>query len=63
MWKNFLLSIALLSFALLAALYSSSVANDGRILAAGISAVFSLLLAIWVGIRFVPRLAKGVKWN
>jgi uncharacterized protein (DUF58 family) len=63
MWKNFLLSIALLTLSLLAALYSSSVANDGRILAAGISAVFSLLLAIWVAIRFVPRLAKGVRWN
>jgi hypothetical protein len=35
MWKNFLLSIALLAIALLAALYSSSVANDGRTLAAG----------------------------
>jgi len=63
MWKNFLLSIALLTVALMAALYSSSVANDGRIVAAGISAVFSLVLAIWVGFRFVPRLAKGVKWN
>jgi uncharacterized protein (DUF58 family) len=63
MWKNFLLSIALLAVALMAALYSSSVANDGRIVAAGISAVFSLVLSIWVGFRFVPRLAKGVKWN
>lgn len=63
MWKNFVTSIGLLSIALLAALYSSSVARDGRIAAAALSAILALGIAIWVGIRFVPRLAANVEWD
>jgi len=63
MWKNFLLSLSLLAVSLSTALYSSSAANDGRTGAATVSAVIALLLALWVGFRFVPRLAKDVNWN
>jgi uncharacterized protein (DUF58 family) len=63
MWKNFLLSLSLLAVSLTAALYSSSASNDGRIGAAVASAIIALVLALWVGFRFVPRLAKDVNWN
>jgi uncharacterized protein (DUF58 family) len=63
MWKNFMTSIGLLTIAMLSALYSSSVARDGRIVAAGLSALIALGIAIWVGIRFVPRLAANVEWD
>lgn len=63
MWKNFLQSLGLLGIAMVAALYSSSASNEGRGVAAGIAALISLTLALWVGFRFVPRLAKSVDWN
>jgi len=63
MWKNFLLALALLTIAMTAALYSSSAANEGRGAPAAISAIISLALALWVGFRFLPHLAKGVRWN
>jgi len=63
MWKNFLSSLALLAIAMMAALYSSSASNEGKGVTAGVSALLALVLAIWVGIRFVPRLAKSVDWN
>ena len=47
--------------AMLTALYSSSAAR--RATWAGIAAaLISLAIAAWVGIRFVPRLARGVDW-
>jgi uncharacterized protein (DUF58 family) len=63
MWKNFLTSIGLLTIAMMAALYSSSAGRAGRVPAAGVSAISALVIAIWVGIRFVPRLAQSVDWN
>ncbi len=63
MWKSFLTAIGLLAIALMAALYSSSAARDGRVAAAGISALLALGMATWVGIRFVPRLATHVDWE
>jgi len=63
MWKSFLTSIGLLTIALVAALYSSNAARDGRGVAAGISAVVALVIAVWVGIKFVPRLASHVDWE
>jgi len=63
MWKSFLTAIGLLAIALMAALYSSSAARDGRVAAAGISALLALGMAIWVAIRFVPRLARHVDWE
>jgi uncharacterized protein (DUF58 family) len=63
MWKHFLTSISLLSIAMVAALYSSSATRDGRMIASAIAALISLSIAIWVGVRFVPRLAAGVDWE
>jgi uncharacterized protein (DUF58 family) len=63
MWKHFMKSIGLLAIALLAALYSSGAGREGRVLAAGGSAILALGIAVWVGIRFVPRLASHVDWD
>src|SRR6187399_1016168 len=63
MWKNFLLSLSLLAISLTAALYSSTAANEGRPVPATVSAVLALVLAVWVGFRFVPRLARDVNWK
>lgn len=63
MWKNFMSSIGLLSIAMMSALYSSSAGRDGRVVAAGLSALIALIIAIWVGVRFVPRLAASVDWD
>jgi uncharacterized protein (DUF58 family) len=48
---------------MLSALYSSSAGRDGRVAAAGISAVLALGIAVWVGLKFVPRLARNVDWD
>ena len=63
MWKSFLSSIGLLAIAMMAALYSSSAGRDGRVAAAGVSALLALGIAIWVAIKFVPRLASHVDWE
>jgi uncharacterized protein (DUF58 family) len=63
MWKHFSTSIGLLSIAMMAALYSSSAGRDGRLASAGVAALIALGIAIWVGIRFVPRLAANVEWD
>src|SRR5262245_32588621 len=63
MWKSFMSSIGLLAVALLAALYSSSAGREGRILATAFSAVIALSIAIWVAVKFVPRLASHVDWE
>jgi uncharacterized protein (DUF58 family) len=63
MWKSFMSSIGLLAIAMMAALYSSNAARDGRGVAAGISAIVALVIAIWVGVKFVPRLASHVDWE
>ena len=63
MWKVFLQSMALLIVALLTALYSTAAAASGNLPATLITTVISLALAAWVGIRFVPRLARGVDWG
>jgi len=63
MWKNFGVSIGLLTIAMMAALYSSSAGREGRVGGAAVSALIALGIAIWVGIRFVPRLASHVDWE
>src|SRR5262249_37151451 len=63
MWKNFLSSITLLAIALISALYSSSATKDGRMVASAISAFVALGIAVWVSLKFVPRLARGVDWD
>ena len=63
MWKNFCSAIGLLTIAMVAALYSSSAGRDGRLAGAAIGGLIALIIALWVGIRFVPRLAAGVDWD
>lgn len=63
MWKNFMTAIGLLTIAMMAALYSSSVARTGNVVGSGVSALLALGIAVWVGIRFVPRLASSVDWE
>ncbi len=63
MWKHFSKCIGLLTVAMMAALYSSSAGRGGRLAPAGISALTALAIAIWVAIRFVPRLAANVEWD
>jgi uncharacterized protein (DUF58 family) len=63
MWKTFLQSMAFLTVALMFAVYSSSTAHAGDMLTTLITAITSVVLALWVGIRFVPRLAKDVDWT
>jgi uncharacterized protein (DUF58 family) len=63
MWKNFTMSIGLLTIAMMSALYSSSAGRDGRVAGAAVSALLALGIAVWVGIRFVPRLASHVDWE
>lgn len=63
MWKNFMTSIGLLAIAMMAALYSSGAGRDGHVFGAAISAFIALGIALWVGVRFVPRLASNVDWD
>src|SRR5262245_26504257 len=63
MWKHFLKSIGLLTIAMIAALYSSNAGGDGRVVGAAVSAFLALGIAIWVAIKFVPRLASNVDWE
>jgi hypothetical protein len=63
MWKNFMTAIGLLAIALMAALYSSSMARTGNVPGAAVSAFLALGIAVWVGIKFVPRLASNVDWE
>jgi uncharacterized protein (DUF58 family) len=63
MWKNFMTSIGLLTIALMAALYSSGAGRDGNVTSAALSALLALIIALWVGVRFVPRLASRVDWE
>jgi len=63
MWKSFMTSIGLLAIAMIAALYSSGAARDGRVFASAMAAILALIMAIWVGIKFVPRLASRIDWE
>lgn len=62
MWKSFLQSMGLLGVAMVVALYSANTAHSGGTLATVTSAVAALAIATWVGVRFVPQLARGVDW-
>ena len=63
MWKSFMKSMGILAVAMLVALYSTSAARSGDMGAAVTAALMSLAIAAWVGIRFVPQLARGVDWE
>ena len=63
-WRSFGIAIAALAVALLLALFSAAVAEEGRTGTAGITAAFALVLAGWVGVTTVPALARrsSLRW-
>jgi uncharacterized protein (DUF58 family) len=63
-WQNFAIAMLVLSVALLVALFSAAVAQQGRVTLAAISTTIALALAGWVGIVIVPKLARrtSLRW-
>ena len=63
-WQNFAIAMLVLSVALLVALFSAAVAQQGRVTLAAISTVVALSLAGWVAITIVPKLARrtSLRW-
>jgi hypothetical protein len=63
-WRNFGMAMLALSVALLLALFSAAVAEEGRLGLAATTATLSLGLAGWVAIAIVPALAKrtSLRW-
>ena len=63
-WRNFGIAMLALSVALVIALFSAAVAQEGRTALAAITTVLSLGIATWVAIAIVPALAKrtSLRW-
>src|ERR1700733_3090010 len=63
-WRNFAVAMLVLSVALLVALFSAAVAQQGRVRLAAITTVIALSLAGWVAINIVPKLARrtSLRW-
>src|SRR5277367_4382135 len=63
-WQNFAVAMLVLSVALLVALFSAAVAQQGRVTLAAISTAIALSLAGWVGVTIVPKLARrtSLRW-
>ncbi|MGA8103877.1 MAG: DUF58 domain-containing protein [Candidatus Acidiferrales bacterium] len=63
-WKHFAIAMVTLSGAMLLALYSAAIAEQGRVVGAGLAAAASLALAGWVAVAIVPRLARrtSLRW-
>ncbi|MGD0956219.1 MAG: DUF58 domain-containing protein [Candidatus Acidiferrales bacterium] len=63
-WRNFGVAMLVLSAALLVALFSAAVAQQGRILLAGITTIMALSMAAWVAVTIVPALARrtSLRW-
>ena len=63
-WRNFAVAMLVLSVALLVALFSAAVAQQGRVMLAAISTAVALGLAGWVAITIVPKLARrtSLRW-
>ena len=63
-WRLFAVSMVTLGIAMLLALLSAAVAQEGRIVLATITAVGALGLAGWVAVSFVPALARrtSLRW-
>ncbi len=57
-WRTFFLAMAELAGALLLALYSSSAAESGKVMFAGVTAAAALAVAGWVMFTLVPALAR-----
>jgi len=63
-WRNFAIAMGVLSIALLVALFSAAMAQQGRTLIAAVTTVISLGLAAWVAVTIVPALARrtSLRW-
>ena len=63
-WRNFGVAMLVLSAALIVALFSAAVAQQGRVALAAVSTVIALGLAAWVAIAIVPNLARrtSLRW-
>lgn len=63
-WRNFGIAMLALSLALVLALFSAAVAQEGRIWLAAITTLIALGIAAWVAITIVPALAKrtSLRW-
>jgi uncharacterized protein (DUF58 family) len=63
-WRNFGIAIGVLSVALVVALFSAAVAQQGRTWLAAISTAVALGMAGWVAVTIVPRLARrtSLRW-
>lgn len=63
-WRLFAASMATLAVAMLLALFSAAVAQEGRIALATGTAIGALGLAGWVAVSFVPALARrtSLRW-
>lgn len=63
-WRNFGIAMLVLSAALVVALFSAAVAQQGRIWLAAITTVLALGMATWVAITIVPALARrtSLRW-
>jgi uncharacterized protein (DUF58 family) len=63
-WRSFGIAIVVLSFALIVALFSAAVAQQGRFRLAALSTIVALGLAAWVGVTIVPTLARrtSLRW-
>jgi uncharacterized protein (DUF58 family) len=57
-WKNFFGALIALALALGLALYSGAAAQTGHVAVAAGSALGALILAAWVGLTIVPKLAR-----
>ncbi|MGB6432019.1 MAG: DUF58 domain-containing protein [Candidatus Acidiferrales bacterium] len=63
-WRNFFVAIAALGLALGLALYSGAAAQTGNMGFAAASATLALVVAGWVGLAIVPKLARrtSLRW-
>jgi uncharacterized protein (DUF58 family) len=63
-WKNFGIAMLALSVALVIALFSAAVAQEGRFWLAAVSTAIALAIAGWVAIVIVPALARrtNLRW-
>jgi uncharacterized protein (DUF58 family) len=63
-WRNFGIAMLVLSAALVVALFSAAVAQQGRIGLAALTTVISLGMAAWVAVVIVPALARrtSLRW-
>lgn len=57
-WRNFFAALVALALALGLALYSGAAAQTGHGIVAATAAVLALVLAGWVGLAIVPKLAR-----